>query len=82
MSWFLRGPWVLWCAPRPSHIALPSGGEPPDSRPDLPPVLPHHERPVNPPPRSPVGRWSSATPVKFLAADRVPEKCSRGKEER
>jgi hypothetical protein len=40
------------------------------------------KRPVNRTPRSPVGRWSSAAPVEFLAADRVPEKCSRAKREK
>jgi hypothetical protein len=72
VSWFLRSMDVVVCAARALRIVLPGGGDPPKPRPDLPAVLP----------RSPVGRWSSAAPVKFLVADRVSEKYSRGKEEK
>jgi hypothetical protein len=73
---------VVVCAARALRIVLPGGGDPPKPRPDLPAVLPRQQRPVNRVPSTPVGRWSSAAPVKFLVADRVSEKYSRGKEEK
>jgi hypothetical protein len=81
VSWFLRSMDVVVCAPRPLRIALPDGVDPPDSRPDLPAVLPRQKRPLNRVPRSPGRPLVERRPAKFLAADRVPEKYSREKGE-
>jgi hypothetical protein len=83
VSWFLRSMDVVVCAPRPLRIALPGCVDPPEPRPDLPvsarrataPKAPGEPCPLDP--RSAAGRAPS--PVKFLAADRVPEKMQQRK---